>query len=30
LARVEEACMKLTAFQTAHADRQPDAAAGAK
>ncbi|HXU69976.1 MAG TPA: maleylacetoacetate isomerase [Polyangia bacterium] len=31
LARVEEACMKLSAFQSAHADRQPDAvAAGAK
>ena len=31
LARVEEACMKLPAFQNAHADRQPDAvAAGAK
>lgn len=25
LARVEEACMKLAAFQDAHADRQPDA-----
>ncbi|HEX8951294.1 MAG TPA: maleylacetoacetate isomerase [Polyangia bacterium] len=31
LARVEEACMRLTPFQTAHADRQPDAVAqGAK
>jgi maleylpyruvate isomerase len=31
LARVEEACMKIAAFQNAHADRQPDAvAAGAK
>ena len=31
LARVEEACMRLQPFQTAHADRQPDAVAeGAK
>jgi maleylpyruvate isomerase len=31
LARVEEACMTLSAFQNAHADRQPDAVvAGAK
>jgi maleylacetoacetate isomerase len=30
LARVEEACMRLQAFQTAHADRQPDAVVGAK
>ena len=31
LARVEEACMRIEAFQAAHADRQPDAVAqGAK
>jgi len=31
LARVEEACLRLQPFQTAHADRQPDAVAeGAK
>jgi maleylpyruvate isomerase len=30
LARVEEACARLQPFQAAHADRQPDAVAGAK
>jgi maleylpyruvate isomerase len=30
LARVEAACMNLPAFVNAHADRQPDAVAGAK